>query len=219
MSDYRTPADYAAQTAKWRDAFGIWPNVPYAEQVRKANEEIASLKTYNPSRYKEFMADAQAWGAREEKRAEEYNETRAPVTPSSSGRNHDNGEFIVLNMSTADGTLEVAMEHCYRTGDVTFGHIISAYSNTKWRYDVTCVAYDAGALTPAAFLSKVSKTAPIEFNVNSEYVATASTTGLAYRKKGTCKIRCAYVGQTSVKPSDSPQYNDGKERVPVHYTV
>jgi hypothetical protein len=219
MAEYTTPADYAAQTSKWRHYLGIENHLQYHEQVKVANAEIAVLQTSDPAKYNEFMSDARAWGAREEKHIAENNEKNAPVTPRPSGRHHGNGDFIALSMSTAGGVLEVAMQHAYETGDVNFGFIISAYSNTKWRYDITCVDYDAGGIDATAFLAKASKDGPVECTVNSEYVARSSSTGLSYRKKGSCKISCAFDSNTNVKASESPQYDDGKERVPVHYTV
>jgi hypothetical protein len=42
---------------------------------------------------------------------------------------------------------------------------------------------------------------------------------MEYLKKGTCEVRIVFDGTTNVKASDSPQYNDGKERIPVAYTV
>jgi len=217
MAEYNTPADYAVQTRKWREYFGIENWLDYSQQVANANVKIEELRTSDLAEYDRFMSDARAWGAREDKYIAEYNEQQAPVMPMSSGCHYDNGDFIALSMSTADGVLQLAMEHAFRTGDVNFGHIISAYSNSKWRYDVMCVTYDANGLAPSVFLGKVTKDAAIEHNVNSEYVANSSTTGLAYRKKGTCKICCAYVGDTNVEASDSPQYDDGTARVPVHY--
>lgn len=217
MPEYTSPADYAAQTEKWRNFFKIAVHLQYAEQVKVATEQIERLRTSDPSEYDRFMSDARAWGVRETAAIAYTNEISAPVSPQPSGRTRDHGDYIVLSLFTADGVLAVAMEHSFTTGDVSVGHIICADSNTKWRYTATCVAYAENGLPIASFLGKVSKTAPTESNVNSDYVATSSKR-LAYRKKGTCKIRCEYVGATNVKPSDSPQYNDGKERVPARYT-
>ncbi|MEH2157214.1 hypothetical protein [Nostoc sp.] len=217
--DYTTPGDYAAQTTKWRDYFGISNSEQYNSQVKTANQEIERLRTSNPDKYNEFMSNARAWGAREDVRIAEYDEKNAPFTPLNSGKYHENGEYIVLSMSTADGVLEVAMEQAYKSGDINVGYIISAYSNTKWRYEIKCVNYDANGLTPSSFLKGVTKGKTIQSNVNSEIVANLSMNELPYRKKGTCNIRLEYVGDTNVKASDSPQYNDGKERVSVHYTL
>lgn len=165
------------------------------------------------------MSDTKTLGDYAARKEAEARERAAPVVPAPSGRQRNNGAFIALNLSTADGVLEAAMAHAMSTGDVNSGYILSAYSNTKWRYDVTCVDYDANALTVAAFLGKVSKSAPLEHNVNSEFSTHSSITGMEYRKKGTCEVRIAFDGTTNVKASDSPQYNDGKERIPVTHTL
>lgn len=219
MSDYKSAGDYAAQTRKWRDAFGIENWLQYGQQVSAANEAIALLKKNDPGGYDRFMSDARAWGVREEKRAAQYREEHAPVTPRQSGGCHDNGEFIALSMSTGGGVLEIAMQDAFETGNVNFGYLISAYSNTRWRYDVTCVDYDANAISAATYLGRVTKDKPIECNVNSVYVARSSDGMSRYRKSGTCRIRCVYDGQSNVNASQSPQYDDGKEREPVHYRV
>jgi len=39
----------------------------------------------------------------------------------------------------------------------------------------------------------------------------------SYRKSGTCRIRCVYDGPSNVDATQSPQYDNGKERAPVHY--
>jgi hypothetical protein len=217
MSDYKSAGDYATQTGKWRDAFGIANWLQYGEQVSAANDAIASLKQRDPQEYDRFMSDARAWGVREEKRAVQYREEHAPVTPRRSGGYHDNGEFIALSMSTSSGVLEVAMQDAFETGNVNFGYMISAYSNTRWRYDVTCVDYDATAISAATYLGRVTKSNPIECNVNSVYVARSSDGMSSYRKSGTCRIRCVYDGPSNVDATQSPQYDNGKERAPVHY--
>lgn len=49
------------------------------------------------------------------------------------------------------------LETAFTTGDIEYGYIISAYSNTKWRYEIVCVDYDESAISPAQFLAKVDK--------------------------------------------------------------
>jgi hypothetical protein len=228
MSNSKTPGEYAAQTRKWREQFDPNNVLSYAAQVEEADRWIERIEQSDPALYNEFMSGFQVYGGGglgwnpkdfASKQEAEAKERAAPVVPALSGRTHDNGAFIALNMSTADGVLQTAMEHAMSTGDIDLGYIISAHSNTKWRYEVTCVDYDANALTVPAILGKVSKIASVEHNVNSELVTHSSITGISYRKKGTCKVRIAYEGTTNVKASDSPQYNDGKERIPVAYTV
>jgi len=219
MSDYKSVGDYAVQTRKWRDAFGIANWLQYGERVCAANDAIASLKKRDAGEYDRFMSDARAWGVREEKRAVQCREEDARVTPRQSSGSHDNGEFIALSMSTCGGVLEVAMQDAFETGNVNYGYLISAYSNTRWRYDVTCVDYDANAISSATYLGRMTKDKPIECNVNSVYVARSSDGMSGYRKSGTCRIRCVYDGQSSVDATQSPQYDDGKEPLPVHYRV
>jgi len=228
MDKTKTPGDYAAQTKKWRDHFDPYNRMQYADQVQAANAWIEKIKVENPALYTEFAAGCTTFGPGgigwvpldwAKQREDELAEQQAPVSRALSGRHHDNFTYTALNMSTADGVLKVAMAHAFETGDVNFGYIISAHSNTKWRFDVTCVAYDPNAITPEEFLSRVQKGAPTEFKVNSDFVTKSTVTDIAYRKKGTCNVRFAFEGGTQVKASDSPQYNDGKERVPVHYKV
>lgn len=156
-----------------------------------------------------------------ERESLENEERNAPVVPKLSGRVHDEGEYIALALSTADGVLAVAMEHAFVTGDITTGKIISAQAKKEWSYKVTCVDYDANAKSIHCFLKQTNhndnKTIA---NVNSDYVTSSQHTHLAYRKKGTCKIELNFVRSgVNVSESDSPQYDDQKERRKAHYKV
>jgi hypothetical protein len=226
MAEYNTPADYAASTRIWREKFDPDNYLSYDAQVKEANEWIKRIAEEEPKLHDEFWRACKVYGPGGKgwtpqdwtrQREEEAAEREAPVSPALSGDRHDNGSYIVLDMSTANGVLEEAMAHAFGTGDVTFGYIIDAKSKGKWLYEITCVDYDANALTPAAFLAKVTKEAPTEFKVNSEFVTNSQATRIAYRKKGTCNVSFVFEGDTDVSESDSPQYNDGKERVSAHY--
>lgn len=216
MSEYNTPADYAAQTVKWRERFGIGNYLPYGEQVLAARDGIAQLRRDDPAEYEIFMAEALAWGAREEETRGAALAEMGPVAPHSSGHTRDAGDYIALGMSTAAGVIAAALEHAATTGDVVVGHIVSAYSNTRWRYEARLAPYNAWGLSPHAFLARVDRDAPIVHDVSTEYVALSAYTGLAYRKRVTCSIRCELVGTTSVRDTDSPQYADGSPRPLVH---
>jgi hypothetical protein len=230
---HKTPADYAVQTQKWRDALKISIYGSYDERVKLANEAIESFQYENPELYAEFMSAARGFadphaikwsgGGIDMNMLElENKERNAPVVPHLSGHVHDEGRYIALALSTADGVLEVAMAHAFETGDITIGKIISAQEKKEWSYTVTCVDYDANAKSIDSFLKQTNNNDDKTIvNVNSDYVTSSQHTHLAYRKKGTCKIELNFErsGVNNVSESDSPQYDDGKERRQAHYSV
>ena len=124
---------------------------------------------------------------------EDWAEQAAPIAPTPSGKRRECGERIVRTLRQAESALETAMAYAYRTGDISVGYISGAGTRTKWRYEVTCVTYDPQGVPCSELLARADVNAPIELVVNNEYVTSASLSGVAYRRRGTWRIRLEHV--------------------------
>lgn len=92
----------------------------------------------------------------------------------------------------------------------------------KFQFEITAVDWDPKGMTVEEFLPTLvgnfAKTCVGDAIVNTTVVQTSSI-GLAYRKKGTCRIHWSYAGNDRIGASDQTDAESYKQMVPVHYRV
>jgi len=92
----------------------------------------------------------------------------------------------------------------------------------KFQFEITAVDWDPNGKSVKDLLPTLvgdfAKTCVGDAIVNTTVVQTSSL-GLAYRKKGTCKIHWSYAGDDNIGSSDQSDEKSYKEMVPVHYRV
>ncbi|WP_342227067.1 hypothetical protein [Rickettsiella endosymbiont of Rhagonycha lignosa] len=156
---------------------------------------------------------------------------QAPSQPT--GKFRDNGEFIALSIMSCLGPFSNKMHEAFENaGDTISGKFIAAKQKLEFYYEVTCVPYQPDARDITAFVSEIHNTFSVSYNpktnaskpadiihcVNTSYVTHSKHTGLAYQKKGTCRIKARYDKKNlKVIEQDSRQYDEGKEMMPVRY--
>lgn len=145
-------------------------------------------------------------------------------------------EYTALRLDTASGVLLVAFEDALLNGTCNYGYVMTVKEQSKWRYDLTRLdSIDWSAPTMDAFLATVQAGGTVEGTVTDTYVYDPHDGSPVKSRTGSCNVRFAYDSSTtrtvSVRTewggsstrevgllnSDSPQWDNGKEMVPVHY--
>jgi hypothetical protein len=130
-------------------------------------------------------------------------------------------QFIANAVKTADGYLSLKIRECIESGSTVYGTLISVYSQTKFRFEISFVSRDESGISVQDYLAKLKEGMdPLVDNVSARYMAR-NDIGLNVSTTGTAQVKCTYEGKVSVSATDSDQYDPyaGKEVVPVHYTV
>jgi hypothetical protein len=132
-------------------------------------------------------------------------------------------QFIANSVSTADGYLEVKIRECIESESTVYGTLISTYSQTKYRFEISFVSRSQSGVSAKEYLTKVGEnmgTEPLIGDVYARFMAK-NDIGLDVSTTGTARVQCTYQGKVSVSATDSDQYDPyaGKETVPVHHKV
>lgn len=172
-------------------------------------------------KYEDFLTEVSAWRGRNEEGVAKDQIEKAPFTPKNSGNCREFDDYTTLNISSSDGVFSVAMRHSFETGDNSVGWIVFASEKYKARYNILCIDFDPSAKSLNAFLAHLSSenlsATKCYYKVNITTPSASPLTGLLYQREGTCQIEITLQGGVEVSEKDSPQYDDGKERVPVNY--
>lgn len=172
-------------------------------------------------KYEDFLTEVSAWRKKNEDRAAKDQIETTPFTPKNSGNYRHFDDYTALNISSSDGVFSVAMRHSFETGDNSVGWIVFASEKYKACYNILCIDFDPSAKSLDAFLAHLSSenlsTTQRYYKVNTTVPSASPFTGLLHPRLGTCQIEITLQGGVKVSEKDSPQHDDGKERVPVNY--
>jgi hypothetical protein len=208
-------------------------NQIYADNENEARKIIKKYKLDKPEVYKDLVKRA-GWNADYQNKlygedTKYRNECNTPFQPEASGAQVNVAKFIALSIADCDSPLAVSMQSAFdHTGNTVIGEFDAVKEKLRWSYVIKCVSYNPDAIKIETFLDKV--TACFQAKTNDEKRISlmvngrgskniGSYRGLAW-KIGTCQITATFIKKEgSLREKDSPQYDSGKEMVPVHYNV
>jgi hypothetical protein len=203
-----TYGDFVMQSEEWRKKLRV-------DTLSQAYSRIRELK-WAKKQYARFMSDAAAWAVREQKVIDENTERTTPLYTAPTGKRVPGGDFGARRIGSADGFITTRMETALTSGNTLYGKIDALDTQDRWSYYVTPATGNGSSA--ADFMNKMTNAGNSGL-VTAEFVRNASSTGIAYLKKGSCEVGITRDGKQKVAKEDCDQwhYLEGKEVMPANY--